>query len=227
MRVVDLTGALEPGVWRYGPEFPAFTSEPVTSLEADGFAVQRITMSTHMGTHTDAPGHLVSGGPMIDAVPLESYVGWASVLRVGPCDPLQPIDAGALAATGNRPKPGDAILIETGWAKRWNAAEYASNHPFLTSDAAEWLLAFRPRCIAMDTAGVMDPRIDLTPAGGSSDAIVDQILLEAGVMYVAGLVNVESIRSPRPLFVAMPLKLAGLDGAPVRAIAIEELAINT
>ena len=82
MQVVDLTGPLERGTWRYDESFPAFNAETVTSLSGDGFAVQRVTLSTHMGTHTDAPGHLIADGPMIDAFALESFVGWATVLRV-------------------------------------------------------------------------------------------------------------------------------------------------
>lgn len=224
MRVIDLTGPLERGTWRYDESFPAFKAEKVTSLSGDGFAVQRVTISTHMGTHTDAPGHLIANGPMIDAFALESFVGWATVLRVGPCGPLEAIDAARLSTSGAEPRPGDAVLIDTGWGARWMSDDYSQEHPFLTIDAARWLLDHRARIIGMDTAGLMDSRIELGPGSADNSPVVDRLLLEAGVPYIAALCNLESIRADHPLFVAMPLKLAGLDGAPVRAVAIEELA---
>ena len=226
MRVVDLTGGLERGMWRYDETFPAFEAEPATALEQAGYQVQRVTLSTHMGTHTDAPGHLIPGGPMIDTFPLEAFVGWATVLRVRPCPPLEAIDAARLAGGGVEPRAGDAVLVETGWGTRWERPDFAAEHPFLTVDAARWLLEHRVRCVGMDTAGLMDPRIDLAPGAGDHTPVVDRLLLEAGVPYIAALCNLESIRSDRPLFVALPLKLTGLDGAPVRAVVIEELAIG-
>ena len=223
MRVVDLTGGLQRGMWRYDETFPEFDARPATALDEVGYQVQRVTLSTHLGTHTDAPGHLIPGGPMIDAFPLEAYVAWATVMRLRPCQPLEAIDAARLAAAGTDPRPGDAVLVDTGWGARWERPDFALDHPFLTVDAAQWLLDHRVRCVGMDTAGLMDPRIDLGPGASDDSEVVDRLLLEAGVPYVAALCNLEGIRSNRPLFVALPLKLMGLDGAPVRAVAIEDL----
>lgn len=226
MRVVDLTGPLSPGMWRYDETFPAFAAEAATSLDQEGFAVQRITVSTHMGTHTDAPGHLIPGGGMIDELPLEAFVGWAAVLRVGPCPELDAIDAARLERAGSHLRDGDVALVETGWGSRWTQPGYERNHPFLTEDAAAWLIKRRVRLVAMDTAGLMDPRIDLQPGADDDSPVVDRTLLEAGIPYIAALCNLDSIRVDRPLFVGMPLKLAGMDGAPVRAIAIEGLPLS-
>ena len=210
-------------MWRYDDSFPAFSSEPVTSLEEHGYLVRRVMIGTHMGTHTDALGHLVPGGPMIDAMPLESYVGRATIVRIDGATPLQQIDATALVAAGSELVRGDVVLVQTGWSSHWNEPDFASNHPFLTADAAAWLVEKGAKCVGMDTPGLMDPRIDLAPSERGGAAIVDQALLEAGIPYIAGLVNLAAIREAHPLFAAVPLKLAGLDGAPVRAIAIEGL----
>ncbi len=223
MNIIDLTGALEAGMWRYEDLFPAFSSEPATSAEEHGFVVQRVTLSTHLGTHTDALGHLVPGGPMIDAMPLASYVGWATVLRPGPSSGLEPIDATRLRNSGRAPRDGDVALIETGWSRHWRDRDFVAQSPFLTLDGAQWLIDRGVRCVGMDTPGLMDPRIDLTPGRRGSDPIVDQVLMEAGLTYIAALTNLQAVTADRPLFVAAPLKLANLDGAPVRAIAIEGL----
>jgi kynurenine formamidase len=221
MRVVDLTGPMSPAMWRYDQSFPAFATEPATSVEGEGFAVQRVTISTHMGTHTDAPGHLIPDGTMIDALPLESFVGWAKVLRVGPCGPLEEIEGARLEAAGRDLGAGDVALIETGWGSRWTSPGYELDHPFLTVSAGEWLIARGVRLVGMDTPGLMDPRIDLSPGSGDQSPVVDRMLLEAGTPYVAALRNLEAIRADRALFVGMPLNLVGLDGAPMRAVVIE------
>jgi kynurenine formamidase len=214
---------MAPDMWRYDASFPAFSAEPATSFDAQGFAVQRLTLSTHMGTHTDAPGHLIPGGAMIEAIPLEAFVGWARVLRVGPCQHLDAVDAARLAAAGGDLRAGEVALIETGWGPRWVEPGYERDHPYLTPDAAEWLIGRQVRLVGMDTAGLMDPRIDLGPAAGGASPVVDRMLLEAGIPYVAALHNLEALSSELPLFVGMPLKLVGQDGAPMRAVAIEDL----
>ena len=160
---------------------------------------------------------------MIDAMPLESYVGRATVLNVGGAGPLKPVDAAAVARAGSELARGDIALVRTDWSRRWNEPGFAANHPFLTPDAAAWLIERGVKCVGMDTPGLMDPRIDLAPGARGDGSIVNQALLEAGVPYIAGLVNLAAIWEPHPVFVAVPLKLAGLDGAPVRAIAIEGL----
>ena len=220
--VVDLTGPLEAGMWRYDDVFPAFSSEPVTSFDEDGFVVRRVTISTHMGTHTDSLGHLAPDEPMLDAIPLSRYIGSARVVDVS-VEALTAIDAAMLKPAAVGLTDGDIALIRTGWDTHWHDREYTTSHPYLTLDAARWLIACGVKCVGMDTPGLMDPRIDLAPARRVERDVVDEVLLRAGVCYVAGLVNLAAVHTERVWFVALPLKLAGLDGAPVRAIAMREI----
>lgn len=217
--IVDLTGPLEPAIWRYDASFPAFSSEPVTRHEEHGFLVRRVTISTHMGTHTDSLSHLAPNEPTLDAVPLSRFVGEAQVLKVT-AGPLAAIDAARLQRASGELRRGDIALIRTDWDAHWYKPDYASSHPFLTLDAARWLMAMGVKCVGIDTAGLMDPRIDLSPSRRVDHEVVDELLLRAGVSYVAGLINLSSVSESRVWFAALPMKLAGLDGAPVRAIAI-------
>jgi kynurenine formamidase len=221
MEIIDLTGAFESTIWRYEPTFPEFVAEPMTSHEEHGFVVSRVILSTHMGTHTDALGHLVVDGPMLDAVPLSRFVGEAQVFDL-PREALAPIDASDLAGAAGELKPGDIALIRTGWDAHWQRPDYALAHPFLTLGAAEWLIGQGVKCVGMDTAGLMDPRIDLAPGRRAPGDVVDEVLMRAGVSYVAALVNLGSLSQSRVLFVALPLKLGNLDGAPVRAVAVQD-----
>jgi len=181
--------------------------------------VRKVTISTHMGTHTDSLSHLAPDQPTLDAVPLSRFVGEAQVLGVT-AGSLAAIDAAMLQQASGDLRRGDIALIRTGWDAHWYDPEYASSHPFLTLDAARWLIAIGVKCVGMDTAGLMDPRIDLAPSRRVDHEVVDEVLLRAGVSYVVGLINLRSVTESRVWFAALPTKLAGLDGAPVRAIAI-------
>jgi kynurenine formamidase len=77
-------------MWRYDEVFPAFEAVPVTSTAEHGFQVYRVALGTHMGTHTDAPGHLFPGGATMDDVPLGSYIGPGALLDVTAAPPPEP-----------------------------------------------------------------------------------------------------------------------------------------
>ncbi len=224
-KVIDLTGPFERGIWRYEELFPPFEATAVTSLEEHGFQVHRFSMGTHQGTHTDAPAHLIAGGTTLDGIPLDSFIGRGTVLDVTAAASLTPITAGTLAAAG-APGRGDVAVIRTDWSARWSSPDYPTSHPFLTVDAARWLVERGVRCVAMDTAGLMDPRIDLTPGKRADSEVVDEVLLRAGIPYVVGITNLAALDNERFLFVALPMKLAGMDGAPVRAVAITRLGLG-
>jgi kynurenine formamidase len=122
-------------------------------------------------------------------------------------------------------RAGDVAVIRTDWSLRLAEPDYPARHPFLTLDAARWLIEREVSCVAMDTAGLMDPRIDLTPGQRSDPEVVDELLLAAGIPYVVGVTNLAALSGERFLFAALPMKLAGMDGAPVRAVAITGLDI--
>jgi arylformamidase len=224
-RVIDLTGPFEPGLWRYDEIFPGFDAIAVTTVQEHGYQMHRVRLGTHLGTHTDAPSHLFPGGASLDAFALDSFIGPGAMLDVTPAEPLTPITADVLAAAGT-PARGDVAVVRTDWSARWHAPEYPASHPFLTVDAARWLVGCGVRCVAMDTAGLMDPRIDLTPGERSEPEVVDEILLRAGIPYVVGVTGLAAVGDERFLFVALPMKLAGMDGAPVRAAAITGLGLG-
>jgi kynurenine formamidase len=225
LRAIDLTGPLEERAWRYDDRFPRFSAVPATDFEKDGFLVHAITLATHGGTHTDASKHLFADGDDLDAIPLERYLGPATILRLEALTPLTPI-TGKVLQTAGEPERGDAVLIQTGWSKRWYDDDFTQAHPYLTTDAARWLLDRGARCVGMDTAGLMDPRLDLTPSTRTEGEVIDEILLRAGVPYVVGLVDLASVTTDRVWFFALPMKLAHMDGAPVRAIAVEGLPLD-
>lgn len=220
--VVDLTAPLTTDLWRYDEAFPAFESMPLTTRATDGFEMSRLTLGTHMGTHSDSGSHLIPGGWTLDELGLGPYIGPVTVLALGG-RPLQEIEAAdlQLAAAEGIP-PGDGVLLSTGWDANFGSATYATHHPFLTEGAADWLVMHGVRIVAADLPGLMDPRIDLRPPT-KPEATADGRLLQARIPYVVGLVNVSDVDRRRVTLVALPLRIEGADGAPVRAVALRDL----
>jgi kynurenine formamidase len=219
-RVVDLTCPVDRSIWRYGDEFPGFSSRRVTTLERDGFEIRRLSLPTHLGTHTDALAHLRAGGWTIGEVPITTYMGWATIVRIPGVRPLEPLGAARLREAGADLRPGEIALIATGWDRMLADRRYPQTHPYLTLDAARWLIELGVSLVAADLPGLMDPRIDLAPRLRPSET-VDDSLLDARIPYVVGLINLGELRSDRVWFSGLPLRVEGLDGAPVRAIAID------
>lgn len=219
IEVIDLTAPMTEDMWRYSDIFPAFSARSLTDYQADGYVITEVTIGTHLGTHTDAGTHFSRGAWSIGDINVARYVGGARVVRLPDRDPLEPIDASAVAAAGAALDEGDGALLATGWDARYGSSEYATHHPFLTEGAAEWLIDRGVTFIGADLPGLMDPRLDLAPPQDAG-ATTDGKLLAARIPYVVGLVNVSRLRADECLFVGAPLRFDGLDGAPVRAIAI-------
>lgn len=203
--IIDLSLPLTPDMPVY-PGDPATSFTPVLTHGRDGFSVHAITMSSHAGTHIDAPYHADSTGTAVDDFSLlAACVGPAVVVRVtGREDAdITPHDLGpALDAL----EPGDRLLIATGWSVRFGAPDYYERHPRISLSLAVMLAAKRPALVGLDTPSVHT--VD--------NSAVHRTLLSAGIVLVENLVNLDRLPE-RVFFAAAPLRLAGLDGSPVRA----------
>lgn len=113
-------------------------------------------------------------------------------------------------------KPGDIAVVKTGWENHWHLEDYVAGTPHITNDAAEWFVERKVKLVASDIALFCDPRVPPT------ELIPDKILLRNGIPYINGLMNLNSISRNRFMFIALPLKVKGVTGAPVRVVAVEE-----
>ena len=220
MMLIDLTGPFEEGMWRYGPEFPHFRMRPVTNFEDEGFAVQEITISSHMGTHFDAPGHLISGGDLADTIALDRFFGPAALLRIGDVDPAAVVTKEQLLAAAEALRPGDIAVVETGWSRHWYDDNFVSDTPHLSLEAAHWLVAQKIRCFVWDAPMFVDPGIDVS-GGVRPEELPDGVILSAGIPMIAPVRNLSAVRSDRFWFIGFPMKIKGADGSPARCVAVE------
>jgi arylformamidase len=235
-RLIDLSLPIQTQYdWTKYPARRAYSQwEPPTILTTfttvghEGLMMQRLETTTQSFTHFDAPRHFYEDGITADQVPLDRLVGDAVVIDMMHKEPGQAVTAGDLDASGVELHPGEIALIRTGWTERgpWGTERFWREMIYLEEDACDWLLSRGIGSLALDFQADVKPFVScpgcgqLSPTGRGSPNHLK--FLRAGVVLLEWLVNLTQITSPRVLLVCLPLKLVGADGAPMRAIAIEE-----
>lgn len=207
-RIIDLSQTVRHGV--RGVEI-----EPFTHLEQDGWNSTTLKLYSHATTHMDAPRHFLPDGATMEVQSLEKCLGPAWVVNVGPATPRQLIGVEDLGAYADKIGPGDRLLVRTDWSKRLGTPQFRDELPRISLELAEWLAAKKIALIGVEPPSVaaVDDMDEITR--------VHRALLGAGIVIVEGLQNLDALSSDRVTFVALPLKIDGGDGVPVRAVAIE------
>jgi len=211
MTVVDLTHTIRPGMPTYpGVEGPQFA--PANTLEQDGFVERRLVLTSHLGTHADAPAHILPGAPTLDQFAAGSFVGEGVLLDLRRL--ARPtIEVGDLQAAAASIRRSEFVLLWTGWSERWGGAAYFEGYPVLSGAAAEWLTSQRLKGVGVDAISF--------DVADSADFPVHRVLLGHGLVIIENLTNLAQLPSPTGfLFACLPLKLDAADGAPVRAVAL-------
>jgi kynurenine formamidase len=203
MTLHDLSHPIEPGMPTF-PGDPVVETYPNATHEEEGFSLTAFGLSTHTGTHVDAPIHVEPDGKTLDAYPIERFHYDA---RLVPCDVSaeEPIGPEALPETDT--DDAELYVFETGWSERWGDISYFE-HPYLT-----------PACASECAARGVDVAVDcpsVDPVGGD--------LLAHHELFREDRLAIENVRGladlPARFTVhAYPLPLADADGAPVRLVA--------
>jgi kynurenine formamidase len=202
----------------HGPHPPPELEE-LHAVEEDGVNVQWYGAATHVGTHVDAPRHFVPDGDTIDDLSVSRYAGDGVVLDATRENP-GPIDADALAealdATDGAVRAGDVVLVRTGWGRRYGEDGY-ERYPWLTADAAEWILEKDPKLLGVDTRSPDRPRA-MRPDDWD-EYPVHRTLLPEGVLIAEHLRIPATLAGERCEVFGFPMNLRGGDGAPARFVA--------
>jgi kynurenine formamidase len=184
------------------------------NLEEHPFAMSEMTLSSHVGTHLDAPNHFIAGGEAIDEVALERVIGPGVVLEVAG-EANAPIEAEHLAAGGPEPRRGDIVLLRTGWEERGETPAYFE-HPYLAESAVGWLLERKIGMLGMD---LITPEMPEVIRDGDFTWPVHNALMAAGVLVLENACNLAGLARRRVEVMAAPIPVVGADGAPVRLLA--------
>ena len=194
-------------VWPGDP--PVRITQPQHLERGDEATVSHLEMGAHTGTHVDAPAHFIAGGATMEALDLNLLVGPALVVHALEADALT-----AEVLEGLDIPPGtQRVLFRTRNSDLWARGETAFARDFVavTADGARWLVERDVRLIGVDYLSVA-PFGDAVPT--------HETLLRAGVVIVEGL-DLSRIAPGIYQLVCLPLKIAGAEGAPARAILME------
>jgi kynurenine formamidase len=191
------------------PGDPAFRRAPLPGQEP--WRVSQIAMSSHSGTHLDAPLHRIAGGAAIDDLPLARLTGLALVVDATGLPENAPIPVGVLDSVKLPTWPGWVALIHTGWDQFWGDDRYFW-HPYLSSELAQKLVERQCGLVAIDALSV-----DPTQDDGDTAHVT---LLGNDVLVAENLRGLQDLKSGQRYGVAcLPLPMTGSDGSPVRFIA--------
>ena len=207
-RVVDLTLTMHPGM--RGVDF-----EIRSTIDDKGWNTKWLHLYSHAGTHMDAPYHFIAQGETLDNLVLEKCIGPAQVIDLSFVGPGDLITVEHLMPYADKIGPGARLLLKTGWSTRADTPEYRDQLPRVSLPLAEWLAEREIALLGVETPAVaaINNKEELVT--------VHQALLRAGIVIVEGLANLDALQQEQVTFIALPLKLEGGDGSPVRAVAIE------
>jgi arylformamidase len=202
-RVYDITVPLAPGVPTPPGEAP-LGLEPVSTPGAGLVRLSRLSLTTHTGTHVDAPAPFVEGGATVDQLALEILVGKARVVEIVA---RERIDRKDLEAQDLRDDL--RVLLKTRMSGQLQRSEFQSDHLYLTKDAAHYLAQAGLKLVGFDYLSV--------DRHGSVDFPTHAALLGAGVVLVEGL-DLSEVEPGEYDMTCLPLRIAGGHGAPARVI---------
>ena len=230
--IVDLSHAYGPSTvfWPTSPK--KFELEKLASGKTEGgyfYAANLFSMPEHGGTHLDAPFHFSESGLTTERIPLEQLVAPAVVIDVTASaaanrDYRATRDDVLRFEKANGPiARGTIVLLRTGWSRHWpNAKAYLGDDtpgdasklsfPSFSEDAARLLVDERAAAaIGVDTASI--------DYGRSTDFMVHRVAAAKNVPGLENLTNLDRLPPRGALVVALPMKIEGGSGAPLRAIA--------
>ena len=212
MKIIDLTLTIS-------EKIPTFPSSPKPSfvewetIAKDGYNLELLFLSSHTGTHIDAPFHFVKNGKKIHEILPERLVNEAIMIKVRKKanQAISKSDIQKFEQKNGKIDNGSTIVFQTGWQKNLSKEFYFTRNPGLSASAAKYLVSKKINLVGIDS-----PSIDL---GRDSKFSVHHILAKNNILIVENLANLNKINSTNFHLITTPLKLKNATGSPIRAFA--------
>lgn len=199
--IIDLSHRLDTDTPVY-PGDPSLTITPQGSVATDGYLGHSLQLGTHLGTHIDAPAHMIEGARTLDSYDVARFVGPGKYIfaKDGAFTIAQLNEANVSS--------GDIVLLHTGMGVHFKKPEYFTNYPAITPDVAQYLADRQVALVGIDTCSI----------DNQSDFPNHKILLDADIPIIENLTNLEQLDGQTFRVFALPLRF-NLDGAPARVVA--------
>ena len=213
MNPIDLTLTISDKL----PTFPGSPKPqfiPWEKIIPDGYNLELLFLSSHSGTHMDAPYHFLEKGKTIEKIPATRLATNAILIKLKKTanSVISKKDILQFESKNGKIPNHSTVVFSTGWSRYLEKKFYFEKNPGLSIDAAKYLASKKINLVGIDS-----PSIDL---GTDSKFSVHHILSKNNILIVENLTNLDKIKSTNFKFVVLPLKLKNATGSPVRAIAI-------
>ncbi len=200
MRFIDLSVPINENTPVY-PGDPKTKIELAGILEKDGYEDHYVCVGTHVGTHVDAPRHMLANSKNLDEITIERLTGNGVLIKV--VDKKFSLEQVKEANI----QEGDIVLFHTGMSNVYHESAYYDDYPAITEEIANYLMAKKVKIVGVDMCSV-----DHEPFP------VHRILLKEEVLIIENLTNLEELEGKEFKVYAFPIKLQ-VDGAPTRVVA--------
>ena len=212
MKHLDLTLTISESI----PNFPGSPSPkfiPWSTIKDDDYNLELLFLSSHTGTHLDAPYHFSKNGAKIHQIPITRLVGDALLIKIKKVKDqmITKKDLLEFERKNGEIKNFSSIIFFTDWQRNLNKKFYFTNNPGLSKSATNYLVSKKINLVGIDS-----PSIDL---GTDRSFTAHKILAKNNILIVENLSNLEKIPTLEFVFIILPLKLKDATGSPVRAIA--------
>ena len=216
--IIDLSHVIEDGMTTYKglppPHICDFWERDGTAANYDDgstFQIGRIDMVANTGTYLDSPFHRYADGADLSELKLASLADLPGLIIRRPWENGLAIDT---AAFEGREVGGKAVLIHTGWDRHWRTDGYFGEHPYVTAEAADWLVDRGAAIVGIDSCNIDNMHVRARP--------VHTKLLGAEIPICEHMTGLGSLPDEGFRFSAVPPKVKGMGTFPVRAFAIVE-----
>ncbi len=220
MAIIDLSFPIRPHFrWKVEPTLRS------SHARGDLFQSTILTITCHAYTHVAAPVHFLPGDRDIASMPVDQWIGDAAVVDLTHLGDNGEVSASELEAHAGHVRGGDIVLLRTDWPRKVSvdSEKFWRDAPYTGRSACEWLVQRRVKAVGYDyppdyaiRTMIFEPARTVT----RHECTTHDVFFPAGVTVIEYLTNLEQIGAPRCRFIALPLRIEGADGSPVRAVAI-------
>ncbi|HEX3621237.1 MAG TPA: cyclase family protein [Acidimicrobiales bacterium] len=220
--IVDLGHPLYDGMPCHAAEVTAFwtvdsfAKTRQASQGRMGLHNKMMLLSEHTGTHLDAPAHFDETGLSVEEIPLDRLILPGHLLDLThkqAHEAIEPVDLEvAEAGSGRAVGPGRVVIVRTGQDVRWGTPDFFTERPYITSEAAQWLVDKGVTLFGTDLIAIDNPAEWWEPTHTA--------FLTGGLPMVQQLNNLARLVGREFTFVVLPLPMRGGTASPVRPVAL-------
>jgi len=220
MPTIDLSFPIRPHFrWKVEPTLRS------SHARGDLFQSTILTIACHAYTHVDAPVHFLPGDRDIASMPVDQWMGDAAVVDLTHLGDNGEVSAAELEARAGHVRDGDIVLLRTDWPRKVNveSEKFWRDAPYTARSACDWLVRRHVKAVGYDYPPDQCIRTMIFSPGtpvDRRDCVTHDVFFPAGITVIEYLTNLDRIGALRCRFIALPLRIEGADGSPVRAVAI-------